>query len=93
MGETFTLDEIAHDDKLVGIDEEQSRKTSIRTYSPVITLSGEKLRYLIQLEVKSALEPAQREEVGSMSRNLVEETIRDVFATGSCVATEDIGNS
>lgn len=62
----------------------------MRTECSAVTTSTEELRSLIQIEVRSAAENVRREEMKSMSRNFVDETICDVFATGYCAATEGI---
>lgn len=84
---------MAQDDEHVGINEDQTHNTSKQTDLPLIVISREELRSLIQIEVKSAVEATQREEMGSMFRNLVEETICDVSATGYSATTECINNS
>lgn len=72
------LDKIAFDDKHANISKDKTRKTSMRTNSPIIKQNRDWLRSLIQVEVKSDLELVQQEEMKSMSRNLVEVTICDV---------------
>lgn len=71
---TSELGEMSHNDKHAGISKERTRRTSIRTDSPVTVLSWEKLGSLNQMGIKSVAKIAQREELRSMSRNLVEET-------------------
>lgn len=56
-------------------------------------MSREELRSSTLLEVRSVIEVARREELRCLSRNLVEETIRNVMATDYCVVTTDIKNS
>lgn len=51
------------------------------------------LRSLFQIEIKLAGEPAPREGMRSMFRNLVEETICDFFSTGYCAGTIGIKDS
>lgn len=84
---------MTHDDKCSDINEDRTRKTSVRTTSPFSKRSREELRSLFQVEVKSSVEAAQREKMKSMSRNLIEENIWDVFATNHCTATEGIKRS
>lgn len=48
---------------------------------------------MIQVEVKSAVEGAHQEEMKSVSRNVVEETMCDVLATGYSAATEKMKDS
>lgn len=65
----------------------------MRTDSPVITLSREKMRCFIQVEKKSDVETEQLQEMESISNSLVEITICVVFATGHSRATESIRSS
>lgn len=65
----------------------------MRTDSPAMNISGEALRSLIHVEIKFALEIAQTEEMRSISRDLVEETIFAVFSAGYCAATNGIMDS
>lgn len=88
----FRLDEMVHGSELSGISGDQSHKTSMRTDFLVIMLRRENLRSLIQIELLSAIEVTQREKMRNMSRNNVQEIVRDVFSTGNCVAIEDIEN-
>lgn len=47
----------------------------------------------MQVRIKSAVETAQGEEMRSMSRNLVEQAIRDVFTAGYCETTDGTKDS
>lgn len=58
-----TLDALAHDDKRAGDSEDRIHTTDSRTDSPVIRICREELRPLIQVEVKSAVEVARRNEI------------------------------
>lgn len=78
----FPLNEDPHDDKHADISENQASKTFMRTESLVVTLSREKLKFLVQVKVKSAVEVAQGEEWRSVSLKLIEEITGDVFAAG-----------
>lgn len=83
-------DETAHDSKHAVFSEDQTRKTFMVTDCFVITPSREELRFLIQVEVKLAIEAAYRGEMRNMFQNLVDETICDVFVMGYCAATEGL---
>lgn len=88
------LDGMEHGSDHGCINKDHTRKASTSTGDPVITLSREAPRFLIQVkEVNLTVEDAQREWMKSMSRNLVEETICPFCATGDCAATERIKNA
>lgn len=76
-----TLDEMTHDDMHVDNREDQIRNTFVRTVFHVIKISREKLRSLIQMEVKPAVETAQGEKMRRMARNLPKVTVCDVSTT------------
>lgn len=90
---TFKFVEMAQKIKLAGICRKRTYNASKSLDSFVITISTEKLRSLIQIKVKSAVDAAQRDEKGSMSRNLVEETICNVLATRPCAANKGFQSS
>lgn len=84
--------EMAQDDKHAGLSKDLARSTSKRTASFVIKTSMKELRYLIQVELKPAIEAVQRDEMGSMPQNLVEENARTMFIMGHCAESECIKN-
>lgn len=88
-----TMFEMAHDDKHTCISEKQTNICRNGTDSSIITISRRKMRRLIQMKVKPAVETLQRKETRSVSRNLFEEAICDFFVTGFCAATRGIKNS
>lgn len=88
-----TLDEAAHNDKDADISEDQACIASVRTNSPVTLLSRKELKSLLQVEAKSYVEAAQRQEMRSVSWDLVGDIICGVSATGYWAGTENIENS
>lgn len=82
------LYEVLHEDKQVGSSKDLIRDTSVRTESSVINISREGLRSVIQIEVASAAETTQQEESRSMSRNLDEVNIFDIFTSVHCATTD-----
>lgn len=84
------LDEVVHNDKNFGIRRDQTRRTSGRPDSPVITLSKEELRSLIMIGVNKTAEGTQRGKMRSMLRNLVEKLICGLFGTGYCALAENV---
>lgn len=87
------LDERDHDADHAGNSQDQIYTTHASTDSQVIWISREKLRSLIQEDVKSAVETAQLEEMRSMSRHQIKETLGDVFNTEYCASTDEIKDS
>lgn len=85
-----TLYKMARNNKHAVVSEDQTRKTFMKTDSSVFALSKEKRSFLTQVEVRLAVEAAQREETRSVSWKPVEAIICNVFATGYCALTEDI---
>lgn len=83
------MNEMIGDAKHTGNSKDQICNTSVRTVFPVIKINRVILRSLIFVEVKSAVDSAQREEMRSKFRNLVEETTCDVITTDYCAATDD----
>lgn len=88
-----TLHDMAHDDKHVGNSKSRIHTTPAKADSPLIKISRDELRSLIQVEVKSSVKTAQREEMRNMSRNFVEETLCNFFTTRYCAATNGITDS
>lgn len=76
------MNEMAHDDSLVGNSENRIHTTFARADFTIIRISGEEQWSLMQINEKSAVGTTQREEVKSMSRNLVEEIVCDESITG-----------
>lgn len=89
----FTLDEMGYDNTSAGIGKNHIRNAHMITDRPVITMSSKELRSPIRIEVKSAAEAAQREKMSSISGNVIEETIKYVFAANCCAATKGKKNS
>lgn len=90
---TNALIEIAHDSKYAGNGKDRFHTMLGRAVFPVIAKSREELKSLIELRVKSAVDTAQREEMRSMLRKMVGETIFHVIASRSCAATGGIKSS
>lgn len=60
---SLTFERMAFHGKHAGISKNRTCSLSIKTYSPVATISTKKLRFLLQVEQKSAVAVAQREEM------------------------------
>lgn len=81
---------MAHDDKYVGISEDQNIETSMKTNSLVVIQRDEQLRSLIHAELRSVVKDTQRKEMRSMPWNLGGVTIFDVFDMEYFAVTEKI---
>lgn len=87
------LDYMAHNEKYAVSSKDQIHATPARADYYVIKIRREKLRSLIQAELRSAIETAQQEEMRNMSRNLAEKTLCDVFTTRYWAVTDGIEDS
>lgn len=75
------------------MSEGQTCNTPMKTDSCIAMIGREALRALIQVEIESDSEAAQREKMRSLSWNLAEIAICDIFLTAYCVANQRTNNS
>lgn len=87
------FDKRANNDKHAGNSKNRMYIIPERADYPIIRISREELRSQIQAEVKSPVETAQSEEVKHMCRNMVQETLCNVFTTKYCAATDSVNDS
>lgn len=88
----LTQNEMAHEEECAGSSEDQTYETSMKTYYSNISIRNLEKMSLMRVEDKSVVEATQREKVKSVSKNRVEETFCDVFATGYCSTTDGTKN-
>lgn len=88
-----TFHDMAHDNMDAKWSQQWIQSTPRRTDTPVMKINREKRRPQSQKEVISAAEPAQREELGSMCKRLVERTLCIVLNTRYYAAISWIKNS